>query len=44
MKTSNKIIEWNKAFKKIVRSGSKPTQAKIKYEQSLKRVKDEKNK
>ena len=35
MKTSNKIIEWNKAFEKIVRSGSKPTQAKIKYQQSL---------
>ena len=32
MKTTNKIIQWNKAFNKLVRSGIKPTQEKIEYE------------
>ena len=29
MKTNNKIIQWNKAFKKLVKSGIEPTKERI---------------
>tara|TARA_R100000655_G_scaffold8016_1_gene21284 strand:+ start:209 stop:346 length:138 start_codon:yes stop_codon:yes gene_type:complete len=32
MKTTNKIIEWKKAFNKLVRSGTEPTKEKIEEE------------
>jgi hypothetical protein len=32
MKTNNRIIQWNKAFNKLVRSGIEPTKEKIEKE------------